>query len=260
MTENNPQLFVCETDDMPQLRRLILILEHQPYQEIFAQLESRCGRNDYPIQALFQTMIAGVAFGHDSVNSLLREPARNVQLAQLCGFNPLPRRSPSKQTLHYDEQGQVRAVTEIVQPLRPLLPEAWKFSRFLKQLFKLESDTGRVSEMIVRLCHQLMAEVPDFGRCLSYDDKVLPSHSTGRSLAGKDRTYDPDADWGKHKTSGRRQDGTLWEKIKSWFGYRVHLIANAHYEIPAAVELREASRSEITCLRDSMQLYYSRRL
>ena len=28
-------------------------------------------------------MIAGVVFGHDSVNSLLRELARNVQLAQL---------------------------------------------------------------------------------------------------------------------------------------------------------------------------------
>ena len=56
---------------MPQLQRLILVLEHLPYQEIVAQLESRRGRNDYPVRALFQTMIAGVAFGHDSVNSLL---------------------------------------------------------------------------------------------------------------------------------------------------------------------------------------------
>ena len=146
----------------------------------------------------------------------------------------------------------MQAVTEQVQPLRSSLPRPCNFSRFLKQLSKLEADTGLVSEMIVTLRHQLMAEVPDFGRCLGYDGKALRSHSTGRTLAGKDRTSDPDADWGKHKTSGRRQDGTLWEKIKSWFGYRVHLIADTHYEIPAAVQLREASRSEIACLRDSM--------
>ena len=53
---------------MPELQCLILILEHLPYQEIVAQPESRRVRNDYPIRALFRTMIAGVVFGHDSVN------------------------------------------------------------------------------------------------------------------------------------------------------------------------------------------------
>ena len=49
----------------------------------------------------------------------------------------------------------MQAVTEEVQPLRPSLPEAWNFSRILKQLSQLEADTGRVSEMIVTLRHQL---------------------------------------------------------------------------------------------------------
>ena len=75
MTESNPHLFTWETDDMPQLQRLILIIEHLPYQEFVGQLVSRRGRNDYPIQAMFQTLIAGVAFGHDSLNSPLRELA-----------------------------------------------------------------------------------------------------------------------------------------------------------------------------------------
>ena len=81
MPENNPHLFTWESDDMPELQCLVLFLEHLPYQEFVAQLDSRRdrGRNDYPIQALFWTMIAGVAFGHDSVNSLLRELARNVR-------------------------------------------------------------------------------------------------------------------------------------------------------------------------------------
>ena len=69
MLENNPHLFAWETNDMPELQRLILTLEHLPYQETVAQLESRhgCGPNDYPIRALFWTMVAGIAFGHDSV-------------------------------------------------------------------------------------------------------------------------------------------------------------------------------------------------
>ena len=73
---------------------------------------------------------------------------------------------PAETSTDYDGQGQVQAVTEQVQPLRPSLPEAWNFSHFLKQLSKLEADTGLVSEMIVTLRHQLMVEVPDFGRCL----------------------------------------------------------------------------------------------
>ncbi len=80
MPENNPQLFAWETDDMPELQCLILILEHLPYQEIVAKFKSQrgCGRSDYPIRALFRSMIAGVAFGHDSVNSAVRTGSKHA--------------------------------------------------------------------------------------------------------------------------------------------------------------------------------------
>ena len=38
-----------------------------------------------------------------------------------------------------------------------------------------------------------MAEVPDFGRCLGYDGKELPSHSTGRILAANGRRRLPES-------------------------------------------------------------------
>ena len=80
MSQYNPHPFAWETDDMLEPQRLILILEHLPYQEIIAQPESRRGRgrNDYPIRAQFRAVIAGVAFRHYSVNSQLRELTRNV--------------------------------------------------------------------------------------------------------------------------------------------------------------------------------------
>jgi len=53
---------------------------------------------------------------------------------------------------------------------------------------------------------------------------------------------------------GRRQDGsataaladgTLWEKVQRWFGYKVHLVADAEYELPVAYKVMKASASEM---------------
>ncbi len=43
---------------------------------------------------------------------------------------------------------------------------------------------------------------------------------------------------------GQREDGSLWEKVKSWFGYKLHLIVDATYELPVAFEVRKASEAE----------------
>ena len=42
-------------------------------------------------------------------------------------------------------------------------------------------------------------------------------------------------------------------KIKTWFGYRVHLIADTRYEIPVACRVRRASRSEVKQLEAMME-------
>jgi phage portal protein BeeE len=55
------------------------------------------------------------------------------------------------------------------------------------------------------------------------------------------QTSDPQADWGKHETRGvDGRTGKPWTKIKSWFGYGLHLIADTHYEIPVAMALTPA--------------------
>ncbi len=63
-------------------------------------------------------------------------------------------------------------------------------------------------------------------------------------------TSDPAADWGKHETAGiDARTGKQWKKIKSWFGYGLHLIADTRYEILVAVHLTPASHSEQVELR-----------
>jgi hypothetical protein len=89
-----------------------------------------------------------------------------------------------------------------------------------------------------------MAELPDFGKHLGYDGKSINSYSTGQENRETGQTSDPDANWGKHETSGFDKDGNLWKKTKSWFGYGLHLIADTVYEIPVAFSVTAASASE----------------
>jgi hypothetical protein len=46
------------------------------------------------------------------------------------------------------------------------------------------------------------------------------------------------------KTREVREDGTLYEKVTRWFGYKLHLVVDAEYELPVAYEVRKASESE----------------
>ena len=46
------------------------------------------GRDDYPIRAVWNSLLAGIVFQHPTIESLRRELARNGQLRELCGFQP----------------------------------------------------------------------------------------------------------------------------------------------------------------------------
>ena len=128
------------------------------------------------------------------------------------------------------------------------MPDSWNFSRFLANVVELEETLGMVTGMITTLREQLMAVLPEFGR--RYDGKAIESHSTGRVNRATGKTSDPEADWGKHETSGiDARTGKPWKKIKTWFGYGVHLIADTQYEIPVALHLTPASHAEQVELR-----------
>jgi hypothetical protein len=66
-----------------------------------------------------------------------------------------------------------------------------------------------------------------------------------RTRGASGETSDPDADWGKHETTGiDARTGKPWKKIKSGFGYGLHLIADTQYEIPGAARVTAASASK----------------
>jgi len=219
-----PRLFGWqEIEQLGDLERLRLVLENVPDEELMRDLEKerKRGRDDYPVRAVWNSILAGIVYQHPSIESLRRELKRNGQLRHLCGFDPV--------------RGE-KAV-----------PPAWVYSRFLK---KLMARQKLLEAMFNWLVEELTGHLPDFGRVLAIDGKAVASYARGRKRqAAKevkpDGRRDVDADWGQKTLRLEREDGTTWEKVVRWFGYKLHLVVDAIYELPVAFRLTQASASEV---------------
>jgi hypothetical protein len=212
-----------EIEELGDLERLKLVVEYLPDEKLMRQMEKQRaqGRDDYPVRAVWNSVLAGVVFGHNCIESLRRELKRNGQLRQLCGFNAL------------------KGVAAV--------PPAWVYTRFLKSLM---GHMGLMEEMFESLVERLREALPGFGRSLAVDGKGIETHARARKKADvshePDGRGDGDADWGVKRYQGEHEEGTLWQKLKSWFGYKLHLVVDADYELPVAFEVTRASCSEVS--------------
>jgi hypothetical protein len=206
------------------LDRLRMVLEAIPDEALMVKMEkARKGRrDDYPIRAVWNSVLAGVVFQHKSVESLRRELLRNGQLRAVCGFSVL--------------KGDLA------------VPWAYVYSRFLASLFRYQDV---IDEMFDALVERVKELLPDFGTRLGIDSKALETYAASRR-SGEDSS-DPDADWGVKTYRGQREDGTQWEKVKSWFGYKLHLIVDTDYEIPVAYDVTRASVNDTPRLLPMME-------
>lgn len=210
-------LFVwSEIEKLGDLERLRLVLEYMPDEELMLELEKERGkgRDDFPVRAMWNSILAGVVFEHKSIESLRRELSRNGQLRFMCGF---------------------KSNKEV--------PKAYVYTRFFKKLFKKEKI---VNDIFNKLVDELEELLPGFGRNLAIDGKAIPSLSCGENKNKKeDGRRDLDANWGRKDYKGINKDGKAWSKVVSWFGYKLHLIVDSDYELPVAFEVTKASSSEV---------------
>ena len=218
---HQPQLFCWnDVEARSDLHRLRMVVEALPDELLMRTLEAeRKGRrDDYPVRAVWNSLVAGLVFQHPSVESLRRELRRNAELRQVCGF---------------DVFGGANAV-----------PPPWVYTRFLKKLVR---HRDLVDAMLEELVEDLKRELPDLGTRLAVDSKALrsfgrkPSEEKSRHEDGR---RDTDADWGTKTYQGVREDGSAWEKVKRWFGYKVHLVVDADYELPLAYTVTRASAND----------------
>ena len=207
------------------LNRMRLVLTALPDERFVSLLEQRRGRgrDDYPIRPVWNALLAGIVYQHLSAASLLRELRRNGELRPLCGFNPL-----------------LGAAA---------VPSDDAFGRFLTVV--MEHLDGLL-EIFGQLVEALGAKLPGLGEKLAVDSKAI--RSWGRPVADEDkrqqddRRRDVDANWGTKTYKGTRADGTQWEKVSRWFGFKLHLMVDAVYELPLAFEVDRASSSDATHL------------
>ena len=222
------QLFCWdEVENLGDLKRLLLVMRTIPDERLMQTLEHERGkgRDDYPVRAVWNSLLAGVVYQHSSVEELRRELLRNGQLREFCGFNP-------------------------VLPAEAAVPPPWVYSRFFPLLFK---HAALIDAMFDALVESLHRELPGFGRGLAGDGKAIPTHARPRKKDAEepepDGRRDTDADWGVKTRRKTEDEGTGYEKVKKWFGYKLHLLVDVEHELPVAYEVTKASAGEAPVAR-----------
>ena len=104
-----------------------------------------------------------------------------------------------------------------------------------------------IAALFDRLVDAVSDVLPDFGARLAVDSKALPSWASHPAHdSTPDGRRDWDADYGKKDYRGQRDDGTIGSQETTWFGYKIHLIVDATYELPVAWTVTKASTVDVT--------------
>ena len=61
---------------------------------------------------------------------------------------------------------------------------------------------------------------------------------------------DADADWGRHDYRGKDAHGNDWCKTVTWFGYKLHLVADTDHDLPFDFRVEKANSSETRVCRE----------
>ncbi len=142
-----PSLFHWqEIEELGDLERLQLLLDHLPDEPLRWELEKRRGngRDDYPIRPLWNSLLSCIVFQHASIEGLRRELKRNGQLRWICGF-------------------------DLFRGLS-VVPPSYVYTRFLQSLYDCQDLVDLMFNDLVAGLQELL---PDFGNILAIDGKAI---------------------------------------------------------------------------------------
>ena len=221
-----------EIEKLGDLERLSLALNGIDDEQLMLRLEKRRGRgrNDYPIRAMWNSLIAMMVFGHKTIASLIRELKRNVQLRRMLGFD--------------DNRGK-----------RHLVPPERVYTGFLKLL---EIEAGTLDEIFTGMAEKLRLLYPGFGMNLAGDGKYIDSYAKNRikkenKNAGNRAEHD--AEYSKKEYLYTGTDGKEHIKKETHYGFKAHVICDVATELPVAFSVTAANgdeRAEMTKLINAL--------
>ena len=207
-----------QNENLGDLERLQKVLANLPDEELIQKLKTirGKGRNEWPVEAMWNSFIASFVFDHDSIASLLRELNRNSQLRILCGFQP---HIYSVLTKQRDDFGK-----RIRETRYKLAPTASAYTNFLNNLKECQKELRDMFDILVKYMYE---NLDDFGSILAADGKAIQSFATRISQKDSGNRGERDADWCRKTYTTTKRDGEKITKTKKWFGFRLHLISDA---------------------------------
>jgi len=204
-------------EDLGDNERLVRVLDNLPDEQLMRTLEKERGRgrDDFPVRAMWNMIIAMIVFGHGRYADIIREMKRNIQLRYVCGF------------------------------MNGKTPDAHNVSRFVSKLMDHQEE---LLGIFVALSEKLYGLIPDFGESLALDSKWVWSLANKQTKRQRpDGRSEADAEWGVKEYSGVNEDGTAWASKKKCFGFKIHLLVDVKYELPVAFIITTANESDAKC-------------
>jgi hypothetical protein len=211
--------YMDDLEDLGDLERLRLLLEYIPDGPVIDALKrkrKKVGRNDYPVEYMWNMILAGIVYRHATMQLLLDDVRRNIQLRYVISGNRMTSYG---------------------------VPTASAASRFLRSLLDCQDE---IHQMFDALVQKLSTFLPGLGERLAMDSKTIASYAPRQSKrTRKDGRSEHDAKWGVKTYSGTREDGSTWTKVVKTFGFKLHLLVDSVYELPLAYTVTPANRSDV---------------
>jgi len=205
----------------PSLRSLRVLLESIPDHELLESLRQARGkgRDDYPVEVLWGTLLLAIALRHVSIDACLEELRRNPALRLLVGIAEEER-----------------------------VPGPDNMSRFLATLGE-EPHLNHLRRIFDTQVSRLGAVIGDFGTDTAGDSTGLAGRA---ALSEKLRAAE--VDQGLPQPSGGRKeykddDGNI-TKIVEWFGYKLHLLVDVKHEVALAYHITDTKAGDNERIED----------
>ena len=209
-THRTPLVSTLTTDPAVEpfsdLRAVLNVLRDD---DIVAQLNAYrpTGRPGYDQRVMWRAYVASFLLNFPHTNALIRELQVNQALRDLCGFG--------------DE-----------------LPGRRTFNRFIQ---RLADHPDLVEKCLSHLTAELKNRLPGFGREVAIDATAVRTHSNpNKKSKVTGDISDMEAAWGvKHSAKSKDKESTEF-----FFGYKVHMVADATYDLPIAFTVTPGNESD----------------
>jgi Transposase DDE domain/Transposase domain (DUF772) len=202
-------------EDSPSLKSIRLLLEAIPDHALLQSLRDARGkgRDDYPVEVLWGTLLLAVALRHVSTDACLEDLQRNPALRLLIGIEAEDK-----------------------------VPDADNMSRFLTKLGE-EPHLTHLRGIFDVMAQRLGMVVGDLGKDTAGDSTGLAGRA---AMSAKLRSAE--AEQGLPQPSGGKKeykddDGKITHVVE-WFGYKLHLLVDVKHEVALAYHITDTKAGD----------------